>query len=109
MTDCITLTEAARTIPSHPAALRKTLNQFGLTERRSDGQRIIPADLVWFFKEMKRLSGYMYPFHVRTRDDLLAAMAKSRAAADVKPELEFAPEPASLAPQNITNHELVAA
>jgi hypothetical protein len=108
MTQNVTVMEASRFIPTHPVALRRILKQFGFMERREDGQRILPEDLVLFFREMKRISGYSYPRSCKTRADLLDAVAKFREAADIKPEPGIAPEPASLKPEN-TNQELVAA
>jgi hypothetical protein len=69
------LTQAARVLKSHPAALRKTANRFGIVER--DGrQRAIPNDILALFRRTKAIAGYLYPHWVRTRDDLLGAAAK---------------------------------
>lgn len=69
------LTQAARFLRSHPAALRKTINRFGIVER--DGrQRVIPNDILDLFHRTKTASGYLYPVWVRTRDDLIAAAAQ---------------------------------
>jgi hypothetical protein len=69
------LTQAARVLNSHPAALRKTANRFGIRER--DGrQRAIPNDILALFRRTKAVSGYLYPAWVRTHDDLIAAAAE---------------------------------
>ena len=69
------LTVAARVLGSHPAALRKTINQFQIVKR--DGrQRVIPNDILALFRRTKAISGYLYPHWIRTRDELLAAAAQ---------------------------------
>ena len=63
------LRQAAEILGSHPAALRKTINQFGIVER--DGrQRTIPNNILALFRRTKAVSGYLYPHWVRTRADL---------------------------------------
>jgi hypothetical protein len=69
-----TLTQAARDLDSHPAALRKTINRFGIVER-DGGQRVIPNNILTLFHRTKVASGYLYPAWVRTHDDLIAAAA----------------------------------
>jgi hypothetical protein len=72
--NCTPLTQAARFLGSHTAALRKTINRFGIVER--DGrQRVIPNDVLALFHRTKAASGYLYPTWVRTHDDLIAAAA----------------------------------
>jgi hypothetical protein len=72
---CTPLTQAARVLGSHPAALRKTINRFGIIER--DGrQRVIPNDILALFRRTRAASGYLYPAWVRTHDDLIAAVAE---------------------------------
>jgi hypothetical protein len=69
------LTLSARILGSHPAALRKAINRFGIVER--DGrQRVIPNDVLALFRRTKAVAGYLYPAWVRSRDDLLGAAAK---------------------------------
>ena len=69
------LTQAARVLRSHPAALRKAINRFGIVNR--DGrQRVIPNDVLALFRRTKAVSGYLYPAWVRTPDDLIAAAAE---------------------------------
>jgi hypothetical protein len=70
-----TLTQAARDLDSHPAALRKTINRFGIVER-DGGQRVIPNNILTLFHRTKVASGYLYPAWVRTHDDLIAAAAE---------------------------------
>jgi hypothetical protein len=70
-----TLAQAALILRSHPAALRKAINRFGIVER--DGrQRVIPNDILALFRRTKAVSGYLYPAWVRTHDDLIAAAAE---------------------------------
>jgi hypothetical protein len=78
---CTPLTQAARVLDSHPAALRKTINRFGIFER--DGrQRVIPNDVLKLFRRTKAVSGYLYPAWVRTHDDLIAAAAQIPASVE---------------------------
>jgi hypothetical protein len=54
------LAQAAIILRSHPAALRKTINRFGIVER--DGrQRVIPNDILALFRRTKAASGYLCP------------------------------------------------
>jgi hypothetical protein len=69
------LTQAARFLRSHPAAVRKTLNRFGIVEHYG-GQRVIPNDILALFHRTKAASGYLYPAWVRTPDDLIVAAAE---------------------------------
>jgi hypothetical protein len=72
---CTPLTQAALLLDSHPAALRKTVNRFGIVER--DGrQRVIPNDVLALFRRTKAVSGYLYPSWVRSHADLIAAAAE---------------------------------
>ena len=66
------LMQAARFLGSHPAALRKAINRFGIVER-DGGQRVIPNDILALFHRTKTASGYLYPAWVRTHDDLITA------------------------------------
>jgi hypothetical protein len=68
------LTQAARSLRSHTAHVRKTLNRFGIVERH-EGQRTIPNNILDLFQRTKAASGYLYPSWVRTHDDLIAAAA----------------------------------
>ena len=70
----IPLVLAARIIPVDPSALRRTLNRFGLNDPQEDGQRIV--DLVKLFQRTRAASGYLAPYWIRTRDQLLAAAAE---------------------------------
>ena len=73
------LTQAARVLRSHPAALRKAINRFGIVNR--DGrQRVIPNDVLALFRRTKAVSGYLYPAWIRTPDDLIAAAAEISAS-----------------------------
>jgi len=85
---CTSLTQAARILGSHLAALRKTLNQFGIIEREGR-QRVIPNDILALFRRTKLASGYLYPRSVRTHDDLIAA-AKEIPAEEVSELCETA-------------------
>jgi hypothetical protein len=76
---CTPLTQAARELGSHPAALRKAINRLGIIER--DGrQRVVPDDILALFRRTKAVSGYLYPAWVRTHDDLIAAAAENPAS-----------------------------
>jgi hypothetical protein len=70
------LTQAARILGSHPAALRKAINQFQIVERDNRRRRLIPNDVLALFRRTKAACGYLYPAWVRTREELLAAAAK---------------------------------
>jgi hypothetical protein len=76
MRNYTTLIQAARILGSHPAALRKAINQFQIVERDNRRRRLIPNDVLALFRRTKAASGYLYPHWIRTRDDLLAAAAK---------------------------------
>jgi len=71
----IPLVLAARIIPVDPSALRRTLNRFGLNDSQEDGQRIVDLAVVKLFQRTRAASGYLAPYWLRTRDDLLAAAA----------------------------------
>ena len=71
-----TLTLAAQILGSHPAALRKAMNQFQIVERDSRRRRLIPNNVLALFRRTKTVSGYLYPHWIRTRDELIAAAAQ---------------------------------
>jgi len=76
MIAAIPLVQAAHTIPADPSALRRMLNRFGLNDRQEDGQRTVDARIVRLLQKTKQASGYLVPYWIRTRDDLLAAAAE---------------------------------
>jgi hypothetical protein len=72
----IPLVQAALLIPTDPSSLRRVLNRFGLNDRQEDGQRVVDPLIVRLFQRTKGASGYLAPYWLRTRDDLLAAAAE---------------------------------
>ena len=72
----IRLVQAALIIPADPSSLRRVLNRFGLNDRQEDGQRVIDPSIVRLFQRTKEASGYLAPYWIRTREELLAAAAE---------------------------------
>jgi hypothetical protein len=72
----IPLVQAALIIPTDPSTLRRMLNGLGITDRQQDGQRVVDLPIVRLFQRTKKASGYLCPYWIRTRDDLLAAAAE---------------------------------
>jgi len=71
----IPLVQAAPKVPTDTSTFRRTLNRFALNDRQKDGQRIVDPRIVRLFQKTKRASGYLVPYWIRTRDDLLGAAA----------------------------------
>jgi hypothetical protein len=72
----IPLVKAAQQINIDQSSLRRALNRFALTDKRDDGQRVIPASVVALFRDTREKCGYLYPRNCDTRDKLFAAAAK---------------------------------
>jgi hypothetical protein len=72
-TTTISLAKAAAAIGTDRSVLRRALNRFGLRDRRADGQRVLPAEVVNLFARTRKQSGYLYPRGIDTRDALLRA------------------------------------
>ena len=85
-----TLSLAAEILDSHPAGLRKTANRFQIVER--DGrQRVIPNDVLALFVRTKTASGYLVPYWIRTRSELIAAAAQIPSSEITELEARIAP------------------
>lgn len=80
------LMQAARFLGSHPAALRKAINRFGIVER-DGGQRVIPNDILALFHRTKTVSGYLYPTWIRTHHDLITAAAETASEIETRRRL----------------------
>ena len=93
----IPLAAAAREAHSDPSVYRRVLNRFGLTDRQQDGQRVVDARVAMFMKRTKAASGYLVPYWIKTRDDLMAAAAKIPVAeielTEASSEIELAEAP----------------
>jgi hypothetical protein len=72
----IPLVQAALIIPTDPSSLRRALNRFGINDRQEDGQRVVDPVIVRLFQRTKEASGYLVPYRIRSRDQLLAAAAE---------------------------------
>jgi hypothetical protein len=77
--NCTTLTQAAPVLRSHPAALRKTINRFGIVEC-DGGRRVIPNDILALFLRTKAVSD--------THDDLIAAAAETASEIETRRRLD---------------------
>jgi hypothetical protein len=69
----VLLAKAAKTIGVERQTLRRACNRLGLRDRRPDGQRVIPAEVVRLFARTRQFSGYLYPKNINSLDSLLRA------------------------------------
>ena len=74
----IPLVKVAQQLGMDPSSVRRALNKFALTDKREDGQRVIPESVVALFVDTRTRSGYLYPRTCDTRDKLLAAATKMK-------------------------------
>jgi hypothetical protein len=72
----VPLAKAAETIGTDRQTLRAVCNRLGFRDRQSDGQRVIPAEVVQLFAQTRQYSGYFHPRSINTRDALLRAASE---------------------------------